>query len=120
MDSLGYHKSMKLLAEIYIPDTNISNLPNPAPKVPLTSKITDLFSFQHFNLINFVFIIIGLIFFANLIMAGWEYMLSSGDPKKVQGATTRLINGLIGLIMAVVAFLIVRLITNILGIGTIV
>jgi len=93
---------------------------NPAPNIPLDSKITDLFSLSHFNLINFIFVIIGLVFFANLIMAGWDFMFSSGDPKKVAGATTRLINGFIGLIMAVVAFIVVRLITNVLGLGNLI
>jgi hypothetical protein len=99
---------------------NISGLYNPAPKIPLTSKVTDIFTKGGFDLINFVFIIIGLIFFANLVMAGWDYMMSSGDPKKVAAATTRLINGFVGLIMAVAAFVVVRLITNVLGLGNLI
>jgi hypothetical protein len=102
------------------PTVSLTTLDNPAPKIPLASKITDLFSFQHFNLINFIFILIGLAFFANLVMAGWEFMLSSGDPKKVAIATTRILNGLVGLVMAVLAFVVVRLITNVLGLGNLV
>lgn len=111
---------MTLIKQTLAADVSISTLPNPAPNIPLASKISDIFSLQHFNLINFVFIIIGLLFFANLIMVGWEFMMSTGDPKKVQAATTRLINGFIGLVMAFVAFIVVRLITNVLGLGTLV
>jgi hypothetical protein len=101
-------------------NVEISKLYNPAPNVPLTSKIADLLSLDKFNLINFIFIIIGLIFFANLIMTGWDFMMSSGDPKKVTAASTRLVNGFIGLVMAIVAFIIVRLITNVLGLGNLI
>jgi hypothetical protein len=102
------------------PTVAISKITGTATKIPNTAKITDLLSLDHFNLINFVFIIIGLIFFANLVLAGWEFMMSSGDPKKVTGASTRIVNGLIGLILAVVAFVAVRLVTNVLGLGTLV
>jgi len=112
---------MTLINQVFAAsDVSLSTLPNPAPKIPLASKITDLLSFQHFNLINFVFIIIGLAFFANLVMAGWDYMLSSGDPKKVQAATTRILNGFVGLIIAFAAFIIVRLVTNVLGLGNLI
>ena len=53
-------------------------------------------------------------------MAGWEYMMSSGDPKRVASATTRLLNSFIGLIMVFTAYLVVRVITNFLGLGNIV
>lgn len=100
--------------------TPTPSLMNPAPSIPLDSKITDLLSLNHFNLINFIFVIIGLVFFANLIMAGWDFMFSSGDPKKVSGAGTRLVNGFIGLILTIVAFVIVRLITKVLGLDNLI
>lgn len=102
------------------PTVEISKITGTATLIPNTAKITDLLSLNHFNLINFIFVIIGLVFFANLVMAGWDFMFSSGDPKKVAGATTRLINGFIGLIMAVVAFIVVRLVTNVLGLGNLI
>lgn len=111
---------MTPINQVIAADVNISNLYNPATKIPIASKISDLLTGGGFNLINFVFILIGLLFFANLIMAGWDFMMSSGDPKKVAGASTRLVNGFIGLIMAVVAFVVVRLITNVLGLGNLI
>lgn len=98
-------------------DVNISAITSTATKIPNNLKITDLLTGGGFNLINFIFTIIGLVFFANLIMAGWDFMFSSGDPKKVSAASTRIINGLIGLVMAVIAFVVVKLLTNVIGIG---
>lgn len=98
-----------------IETVNISDLPNPAPNIDLDQNISGLLTGGGFNLINFVFIIIGLIFLVNLIVSGWNYMLSTGDPKKVSAATTRLINSFVGLVIAFAAFLIVKLITGMIG-----
>lgn len=98
----------------------VSTITTTATKIPNTFNIGQLLTGGGFNLLNFVFILVGLFFFANLIMAGWDFMMSSGDAKKVSGATTRLMNGVIGLIMTMAAFIIVRLITNILGLGNLV
>ncbi len=104
-----------------LPDVDITKLLDSSnQETKGLSKITnigDIFTKGGFDLINIIFIIIGLIFFANLIMVGWEYMLSTGDPKKVQAASSRLTNGFIGLIMAVVAFIVVRLISQVFGLG---
>lgn len=101
-------------------DVSISTITTTATKIPNTLNLSSLLTGGGFNLINFVFIIIGLLFFANLIMAGWDYMFSSGDPKKVTAATTRLINGVIGLAVAAAAFIVVRLITTMLGLGNLI
>jgi len=105
----------QVFAALNVQDVQISDLPNPAPQIPITSKLTDLFSVGGFNLINFIFVIIGLVFFANLIISGWSYMMSSGDSKKVAAATSRLINGFVGLVMAIVAFVVVRLVAKVIG-----
>lgn len=115
---------MKLIKFIYADDANISGLPNPAANFTNSpgAKITDLLNPRGsgFDVISFVFIIVGILFFFNLILAGWDYMLSSGDPKKAAVANTRLTNGLTGLIMAFTAYLVVKIITTILGIGALV
>lgn len=109
-----------IINQAFAQDINISDIKSPAKNIPNTLNLADLLTKGGFNLIDFLFIIIGLIFFANLVMAGWDYMFSSGDPKKVSAATTRLINGIIGLVVAVAAFIIVRLVTNMLGLGNLV
>ena len=107
---------------IFIDDVEISKLLNdanlnPAPKLVGKQSLGDLLTQGGFDLINIVFVFVGLIFFANLVMSGWDYMMSSGDPKKIASATSRLINGFLGLIMAITAFIVVRLISQALGLG---
>lgn len=96
---------------------NISEINSSSTNIPNNFKLTDLLTKGGFNLIDFIFVLIGLLFFANLILAGWNYMLSQGDPKKAQVASSRIVNGMIGLIMAIAAYLIVRLISQVLGLG---
>jgi hypothetical protein len=111
---------MTIINQAFADDVSISTITTTATKIPNSSNIAGILTGGGFDLINFIFIIIGLIFFANLVMSGWDYMMSSGDPKKVAAATTRVINGLIGLVMAVAAFIVVRLITNVLGLGNLI
>ncbi len=101
-------------------EVDITGLENSINQVVGINKFTDLGSVLSKDLLTLVFVIVGLLFFANLVMAGWEYMMSSGDPKRVASATTRLLNSFIGLIMVFTAYLVVRVITNFLGLGNIV
>ena len=93
---------------------------NPAPKLSGANTIGSLLTGGGFSLLNLIFVFVGLAFFTNLVMAGWDYMMSSGDPKKIAAATTRITNGFIGLIMAFTAFLVVRTIVELLGLKGIV
>ncbi len=110
----------QVLADESVNVTKLLENSNPAPGLSKATNLGDLLTGGGFNLINFIFIIVGLVFFANLIITGWGYMLSSGDPKKVQIATSRLTNGFVGLIMVALAFVIVRLVTSILGLDNLV
>lgn len=102
-------------------DVDISGLYDPTKgTIPTSFSLSDLLTKGGINLVNLVFILAGVFFFFNLVLAGWSYMMSSGDPKKVAAATTRITNGFIGLIMTLTAFLVVRLITTVLGLGVIV
>ncbi len=109
---------------IYANDANISGLPAPANSIftgasGKTGTLANILSPSGgVDLINLVFIGVGLAFFVNLILAGWDYMLSSGDPKKAAIASTRLTNGLSGLVMAITAFLVVKIFSTILGFST--
>ena len=105
-------------------DAPISNLAGPAGTGFFTGAngktgtTSDILSKGGVDIINLVFIGVGLAFFANLILAGWDYMLSSGDPKKAAVASSRITNGLTGLIMAITAFLVVKIFSTMLGFNT--
>jgi TRAP-type C4-dicarboxylate transport system permease small subunit len=103
-----------------VDEVDISGLERDTAAKLNMKSFTDLSSLFSQDLLNLVFVLVGLLFFASLVMAGWEYMMSSGDPKKVASATTRFMNSLIGLIIAFTAYLVVRIITNFLGLGNVV
>lgn len=106
----------KLIADIG--SAKISDLPDLAPNIEKNTTIGDLISKGPLSLVNLVFLIIGLIFFATLVMSGWDYLMSSGDPKKIAAAGSRFLNAFIGLAVSFFAFLIVNIITNMIGLGS--
>lgn len=93
---------------------------NIAPKIPLPGTIMDLLTKSGFNLFTFIFFIIGLVFFVNLILAAWEFLLSSGDAKKVASANQRILNAIIGIVLTFASFLIIRVITAVLGLSSLI
>lgn len=67
------------------------------------------------NIISIVFILVGLVFLYRLITTGIAYMTSSGDVKKIQGINQQFINNFFGLLICVFSFLIINLISNVIG-----
>ena len=66
-------------------------------------------------LINNIVIITALAAFAAVVFAGFNYITSSGDKAKVQQATTMLNYALLGLALAVSAFVITQIVGQIGG-----
>jgi hypothetical protein len=100
--------TLKPISQKYVPninpDSNLADI--------LTNKGG---SGASFSIINLLIFFAGIAFFINLVIAGWNYMFSSGDPKKTAAASSRLLNGFIGLVIVLVSFLIVRLVSTIIG-----
>ncbi len=97
---------------------DISSMDSPVKAlIPNNADLGKLFSQP---LLRFVFVAVGLVFMFNLVMAGWDLMLSSGDPKKVATATTRVTNGFMGIIISMTAYVVVKIILTFLGLGTII
>ena len=100
-----------------VSDINISNLSYPGQKIQNGWDIGQLLTGggSGFKVIDFVFFIAGLLFFFNLLYAGWDYLLSTGDPKKASSATSRLLNAFVGIVIVLGSFVIVRIATAIIG-----
>ena len=60
------------------------------------------------NILNTVFVFVGIIAVVMIIIGGVKYMTSMGDPGKVQSAKNTILYSVIGLIVAVSAFAIVN------------
>jgi len=91
-----------------------------APKIGIDLKISELLTNGGINLIDLIFFFIGLVFLVNILLAAYEFISCGGDPKKVQAASTRLINGIVGVLIALASFIIIRVVTEILGIKDII
>jgi len=52
------------------------------------------------------------------IWAGYDFMTSEGNPEKIKSAQAKITTGIIGIVLLVLAFLIVKVVELILGIET--
>ena len=93
---------------------DITNVPNPATNFtdPATWNIAGLLTggTGSFSLVNLAFFLVGLVFFANLVIAAITYIMSEGSPDNISKANSRFTTGLIGLIVVFASFVIVRLV----------
>ncbi len=69
------------------------------------------------TIINFLFIIVGLIFFVILVIAGIQWVTAGGEEKGKEEAQKRIINAIIGVAIVAGSYLIVEIVSGLLGIG---
>lgn len=69
------------------------------------------------NVITAVGAIVGLVFFALLVMGGISYMTNGGDDKALAKAKSQIMNALVGLMIVFFAYWIVRIIGALFGIN---
>jgi len=65
---------------------------------------------------DYIYYIAAIILLVYLIMGGIQLMLSRGDPKAMQSAQGKITNALIGFVIVIFAYVIVKLIGQIFGI----
>lgn len=83
-----------------------------AKDVATISCIPAIFS----NLVSFILAFAGLFGLSILILGGYKYMNSAGDPKKLEGARGNLTYGTIGILIVFFSFLIIRLLSDFTGV----
>ena len=59
----------------------------------------------------------GIVFFVKIVISGYLYLTSMGDPGKVQAASKNLVNSILGLFIVVLSYFISQIIFAALGIG---
>jgi len=69
------------------------------------------------NLVKYALGFVGIVLFVLLIVGGFKYITSGGDPKAVEGAKKTLTYAIAGLIIILLAFLILVLIQRITGVN---
>ncbi len=86
-----------------------------------TFHIPNLIPFKNLGdlfqvLLSLAFFAAGLAFFLNLIVGGFQWISSGGDPKALQTARGRIMNAFVGLIIVVAAYAIALIVQTVLGI----
>jgi hypothetical protein len=99
-------------------DVDLSGLirtANPATEFPIGDQtIQGILTGGGFSLIDFL---IGVAFLGSLLMAALKYVTSEGSSDKISQANKRIINSLIGLIITLASFIIIKLAATIFGYG---
>lgn len=68
------------------------------------------------NILSVALQFLGIIFFVMLLFGGFKYLISGGDPKATEGAKGTITAAIGGLVLAILAWFILRLIQDITGV----
>ncbi len=68
-------------------------------------------------LLPYIFVLAGIILFGYLIMGGFAFLTSAGDPEKIKTAQKKLVNAVIGFIIIFAAYWLAQILEEVLGIG---
>jgi len=67
-------------------------------------------------ILPYVFTGAGIALFIYLLLGGFQFLTSGGDPKAVEGAKSKITNALIGFAIIFIAFLLIKVLESVLGI----
>ena len=89
----------------------LGNLGGPDTDVATIGSLEGLFT----NIVNTVIALAAVALFLMFIASGFTFLFSAGDPKKLEQARGTLTNAIIGLVVIVCAYLILRIIGTFTG-----
>ena len=69
------------------------------------------------RVVQFLIPLASIILLLVFISGGYDFMMSQGNPEKVKSAQAKLTTGVIGLVLLLLSFIIVRVISQIFGLG---
>ncbi len=92
------------------------NFGNQTIRGPLDSSVDSLGKIISKTL-GFILPMAGIVLLFVLISGGYDYMMSQGNAEKIKSARAKITSGIIGFILLIVSFLMVRLIAMIFGLG---
>lgn len=92
----------------------LGNITNPTKYA--SSNGEGLFLFIS-NLFKLAGVIAGIVLIFRLITAGYSYLMSNGDPKKIQQAGDTITQSVLGLVVVAAAFIIAGLVARFTGIN---
>lgn len=86
-----------------------------SPTIKGPSSFTNLTDLINTVISNYIFPFAGIALLVAFISAGYMYLTSAGDTKKMEGAKQRMTNALIGIILIISAYWIVQIAGQIFG-----
>lgn len=69
------------------------------------------------KVLTFLLPLAGIILLFVLIWGGYDFMMSQGSPEKIKSAQAKITTGIIGFILLVFSYLLVRVISSIFGLN---
>ena len=70
------------------------------------------------DLLPYVFPLAGIALLLYLLLTGFQFLTSAGDPKKIEQAKEKLTSALVGFIIVFAAYWIVQIVGTVLGLDT--
>lgn len=100
---------MKFLAQSF----NIGNQTISGPLDPSVDSLGKIIT----KILGFIMPMAGIVLLFVLISGGYDYMMSQGNADKMKSAQAKITSGIIGFILLIASFLIVRIIAAVFGLG---
>lgn len=69
------------------------------------------------KILQFLLPLAGVILLFVLIAGGYDFMMSQGNPEKIKSGRAKITAGIIGFVLLVISYLLVRVISSIFGLG---
>ena len=69
--------------------------------------------------LKYIFAVAGILLLIYLILGGFQYLTSAGDPKKAQEAQSKITQALIGFVIIFASYWIVQIVAAVLGLDKI-
>ena len=69
------------------------------------------------KLLPFIYAIAALLLFGILLWGGYDFILSRGEPEKISAARMKITAGIIGFVLLVISYILVRILGYIFGIN---
>ncbi len=66
----------------------------------------------------YVFAFAGISLLVFLMLGGLQMMTAKGDPKAIEGAQAKITSALIGFVIIIISYVLVKVVTSLLGLGT--
>lgn len=95
-------------AQFSVPDANLGIGGEAAPNVPNQASISELI----LRVINILLAIAGLVAVIFLIIGGFRYITAGGNEETAESGKRTILNAIIGIVIIILSFVIVRVISN--------